>query len=418
MRVLTGLLLLVVLTVVGFFTVGARIADSRMNTVVSTTLPPVSPVASALHRRLFVVDLHADQLLWGRDPLARVARGHVDVPRLQEGHVALQVFSVVTKTPRGMNYDQNTGETDNVLLLALAQRWPRATWTSLRARAVHQADRLRDAVLRSANTLTLITTREEMATFVERRAGDPAQVSALLAIEGLHALDGKLESVDTLYAAGFRMMGLTHFFDNEVAASAHGVTHAGLTPLGRQVVARMEALGVIVDLAHASSQTVQEVLAMATRPVVVSHTGVAATCPGPRNLTDDQLRAIAANGGLVGIGYWDGAVCEPTVANIVKAMQHAVQVAGVAHVALGSDFDGATRTPFDTRGVAAITDGLLKAGLDQGAVARVMGGNMRDFLLQQLPSSSPRALRSSAASGGSSRRHRASWLALNVATRH
>jgi microsomal dipeptidase-like Zn-dependent dipeptidase len=174
-----------------------------------------------------------------------------------------------------------------------------------------------------------------------------------------------------------------------VAASAHGVTHAGLTPLGRQVVARMEALGVIVDLAHASSQTVQEVLAMATRPVVVSHTGVAATCPGPRNLTDDQLRAIAANGGLVGIGYWDGAVCEPTVANIVKAMQHAVQVVGAAHVALGSDFDGATRTPFDTRGVAAITDGLLKAGLDQGAVARVMGGNMRDFLLQQLPSSSP-----------------------------
>ena len=418
MRVLTGLLLLVVLSVVGFFTVGARIADGWMNTVVSTMLPPVSPVASALHRRLFVADLHADQLLWGRDPLARVARGHVDVPRLQEGHVALQVFSVVTKTPRGMNYDHNTGETDNVLLLALAQRWPRATWTSLRARAVYQADRLRDAVLRSANTLTLITTREEMATFVERRAGDPAQVSALLAIEGLHALDGKLESVDTLYAAGFRMMGLTHFFDNEVAASAHGVTHAGLTPLGRQVVARMEALGIIVDLAHASSQTVQEVLAMATRPVVVSHTGVAATCPGPRNLTDDQLRAIAANGGLVGIGYWDGAVCEPTVANIVKAMQHAVQVAGAAHVALGSDFDGATRTPFDTRGVAAITDGLLRAGLDQGAVARVMGGNMRDFLLQQLPSSSPPALRSSTASGGSPRRHRASGLALNVATRH
>jgi membrane dipeptidase len=389
MRVLTGLLLVVVLAVVGFFTVGARIADGQMNTVVSTTLPPVSPVASALHRRLFVADLHADQLLWGRDPLARVARGHVDVPRLQEGHVALQVFSVVTKTPRGMNYDHNTGETDNVLLLALAQRWPRATWTSLRARAVYQADKLRDAALRSANTLTLITTREEMAQFVERRAGDPAQVSALLAIEGLHALDGTLESVDTLYAAGFRMMGLTHFFDNEVAASAHGVTHAGLTPLGRQVVARMEALGIIVDLAHASSQTVQEVLAMATRPVVVSHTGVAATCPGPRNLTDDQLRAIAANGGLVGIGYWDGAVCEPTVANIVKAMQHAVQVAGAAHVALGSDFDGATRTPFDTRGVAAITDGLLKAGLDQGTIARVMGGNLRDFLLQQLPSSSP-----------------------------
>jgi microsomal dipeptidase-like Zn-dependent dipeptidase len=388
-RVLVGVLVLVVAAVVGFLTVGARIADGRMNTVVSTTRPPVSPVASALHRRLFVADLHADQLLWGRDPLDRVSRGHVDVPRLQEGHVAMQVFSVVTKTPRGMNYDHNTGDTDNVLLLAIAQRWPRATWTSLRARAVYQADKLRDAVLRSANTLTLITTREEMAAFVERRAGDPAQVSALLAIEGLHALDGKLESVDTLYAAGFRMMGLAHFFDNEVAASAHGVTHAGLTPLGRKVIARMESLGIIVDLAHSSKQTVQEVLAMATRPVVVSHTGVAATCAGPRNLTDEQLRAIAANGGLVGIGYWDGAVCEPTVANIVKAIRHAVQVAGAAHVALGSDFDGATRTPFDTRGMAAITDGLLTAGMEQETIARVMGGNTRDFLLQQLPSSSP-----------------------------
>jgi len=388
-RVLIALLALVVVAVTGFLTVGARIADSRMNTVVSTVVPVVSPVATALHRRLFVADMHADQLLWGRDPLERASRGHVDVPRLQEGHVALQVFSVVTKTPRGMNYDQNTGDTDNVLLLAIAEHWPLATYTSLRARAVYQADKLRDAALRSANTLTLITTREEMAQFVDRRAGDPAQVSALLAIEGLHALDGKLESVDTLYAAGFRMMGLTHFFDNEVAASAHGVTHAGLTPLGREVIARMESLGIIVDLAHASSQTVQEVLAMATRPVVVSHTGVAATCPGPRNLTDDQLRAIAANGGLVGIGYWDGAVCEPTVNSIVKAIVHAVHVAGAAHVALGSDFDGATRTPFDTRGMAAITDGLLKAGMDQDTIARVMGGNIRDFLLQQLPSSSP-----------------------------
>ncbi len=388
-RVLVALLALVVVAAAVFLTVGARLADSRMNTVVSTAVPVVSPVASALHRRLFVADMHADELLWGRDPLERVSRGHVDVPRLQEGHVALQVFSVVTKTPRGMNYDHTTGDTDNVLLLAIAEHWPRATYTSLRARAVYQADKLRDAALRSGNTLTLITTREEMAQFVERRAGDPAQVSALLAIEGLHALDGTLESVDTLYAAGFRMMGLTHFFDNEVAASAHGVTHAGLTPLGRHVIARMESLGIIVDLAHASAQTVQEVLAMATRPVVVSHTGVAATCPGPRNLTDDQLRAIAANGGLVGIGYWDGAVCEPTVNSIVKAIVHAVQVAGAAHVALGSDFDGATRTPFDTRGMAAITDGLLKAGMAPDIIARVMGENTRDFLLQQLPSSSP-----------------------------
>ncbi len=385
-KLLIGVVVTLVAAVVIFHTVVPAVVDRRMNTVVNDTPPTLSPKGSALHRRLFVADLHADQLLWGRDPLVRASHGHVDVPRLQEGHVALQVFSVVTKTPRGMNYDHNTGETDNITLLALAQRWPSATRTSLTARARYQAERLHDAVLRSGGALTLITSRDTLAAFMQRRNGDPAQVGALLAIEGLHALDGKLENVDVLFNDGFRMMGLVHFFDNEVAASAHGVTHGGLTPLGRQVVQHMEQKGILVDLAHSSTQVIQEVLAMATRPVVVSHTGVAATCPGPRNLTDEQLRAIAANGGLVGIGYWDGAICEPTLENIVKAIRHAAEVAGVEHIALGSDFDGATRTPWDTRGVGAITDALLAAGMSQDDVAKVMGENTRSFLLRWLPS--------------------------------
>lgn len=380
-----GFVVLLVAAFVSFFTIVPVVVDSRMNTVVSTTIPTVSPQASALHRTLFVADLHADELLWGRDLLQRVDRGHVDLPRLQEGKVALQVFSAVTKTPRDMNYDKNTGETDNIALLALAQRWPGETRTSLRARATYQAERLQDAILRAGGAITLITSRDTLMAFARRRGGDPMQVGALLAIEGLHALDGRLENVDVLFAHGYRMMGLTHFFDNEVAGSAHGVTHGGLTPLGRQVVQRMEQLGIAVDLAHASTQTVQEVLAMATRPVVVSHTGVAAVCPGPRNLTDEQLRAIAANGGLIGIGYWDGAVCEPTIENIVKAIMHAVQVMGVQHVGLGSDFDGTTKTPWDTRGVIVITDALLKAGLSADDVSRVMGGNALEYLMRTLP---------------------------------
>ena len=380
-----GLVVLLVAALVSFFTIVPVVVDGRMNTVVSTTIPTVSPQASALHRTLFVADLHADELLWGRDLLQRVDRGHVDLPRLQEGKVALQVFSAVTKTPRDMNYDKNTGETDNIVLLALAQRWPGETRTSLRARATYQAERLQDAILRAGGAITLITSRDTLMAFARRRGGDPMQVGALLAIEGLHALDGRLENVDVLFAQGYRMMGLTHFFDNEVAGSAHGVTHGGLTPLGRQVVQRMEQLGIAVDLAHASTQTVQEVLAMATRPVVVSHTGVAAVCPGPRNLTDDQLRAIAANGGLIGIGYWDGAVCAPTIENIVKAIMHAVQVMGVQHVGLGSDFDGTTKTPWDTRGVIVITDALLKAGLSADDVSRVMGGNALEYLMRTLP---------------------------------
>lgn len=388
-KFVVGFVVLLVAAVVAFYTVVPVVVDRRMNTVVSTTIPAVSPQASALHRTLFVADLHADELLWGRDLLLRVDRGHVDLPRLQEAKVALQVFSAVTKTPRDMNYDRNTGETDNIALLALAQRWPGETRASLRARATYQAEKLQDAILRAGGAITLITSRDTLLAFAQRRGGDPMQVGALLAIEGLHALDGTLENVDVFFAHGYRMMGLTHFFDNEVAGSAHGVTHGGLTALGRQVVSRMEQLGIIVDLAHASTQTVQEVLAMATRPVVVSHTGVAAVCPGPRNLTDEQLRAIAANGGLIGIGYWDGAVCKPTVGNIVKAITHAVRVMGVQHVGLGSDFDGATETPWDTRGVIVITHALLEAGMSADDVSRVMGGNTLDFLLRTLPPATP-----------------------------
>ena len=381
-------LLLLVPLLVGVMLVAPGVVDSRMNKVLTTTPPSPSPAAQALHRQLFVTDLHADQLLWDRDPIARSTRGHVDVPRLRDGNVALQVFSVVTKTPRGINYDRNTGETDNITLLALVQRWPMRTWSSLRARAQYQAERLHDAARRSEGALTVVASSAELEAFVARRATTPTLVAGVLAIEGLHALDGNLANVDTLYDAGFRMMGLTHFFDNELGGSAHGVSHAGLTPFGIDVVKRMEARRIIVDLAHTSPQMKRDVLAMATRPVVVSHGGVAATCPGPRNLTDDELRAIAANGGLVGIGYWDAAVCELTVAAIVKAIRHAADIMGVQHVALGSDYDGATTEPWDTRGLGLITEGLMGAGFSADDIRRIMGGNTLEFLRQQLPPTS------------------------------
>lgn len=375
--------------VVAAFAIVPGNVDADMNKVLTATPPAPSADALALHRTLFVADLHADQLLWARDVLARSVAGHVDVPRLQDGNVALQVFSVVTKTPRGINYDKNTDETDNITLLAIAQRWPIATWTSLRARALHQASRLHAAARNSDSTLTVITTRESLENFVAQRAEHPNTIAGLLAIEGLHALEGNLANVDTLFDAGFRMMGLTHFFDNELGGSAHGVTHAGLTPFGRDVVSRMEQRGIIVDLAHTSPQMKRDVLAMATKPVVVSHGGVAATCPGPRNLTDDELRAIAANGGVVGIGYWDAAVCELSVPAIVKAIKHAVSIMGPQHVGLGSDYDGATTTPWDTRGIGLITEGLLEAGFSAEEIRGIMGGNVLRLLIRQLPPEKP-----------------------------
>lgn len=383
-------LALLALAAVAAFAFAPAYVERGMNRVDVSKAGPVSDAARQLHATLFVADLHSDVLLWQRDPLDRATRGHTDVPRLADGNVALQVFSTVTKTPRGINYERNTAETDNITLLAVLQRWPSPTWRSLRERALFQAARLRDAAAASGGRLTLVRTAADLDAFVAARAAAPADgtprgVAALLASEGLHPIEGDVRNVDTLHAAGFRMLGLTHFFDNEVAGSAHGVSRGGLTPLGRDVIRRMEALGILVDLAHASPRAVDDVLAMATRPVVVSHGGVQATCPGPRNLSDDQLRRIAATGGVVGIGYWDGAVCEIGPASTARAIVHAVGVAGADHVALGSDFDGATTTPFDATGLAQVTQALLDAGMAPADIRKIMGGNVLRLLRTTLP---------------------------------
>ena len=141
----------------------------------------------------------------------------------------------------------------------------------------------------------------------------------------------------------------------------------------------------IIDLAHASSKTIDDVLAISTRPVVVSHTGVKGTCDNNRNLSDEQIRAIAAKGGLIGIGYWDTATCGSDAAAIVRAMRHVSDRVGAEHVALGSDFDGAVTTPFDTSGLAQITDAMLVAGYSEQEIRMIMGENAVKFLLANLP---------------------------------
>jgi membrane dipeptidase len=390
-RLVALLGLLIAGALVVLFTAGASLADRSMNQLATPGPYRAGAAAESLVRTLDVVDLHADALLWPRDLLARHDYGHVDLPRLQEGNAALQVFSAVTKTPRNINYERNDDSTDNITLLAIAQRYPFGAWFSLRARAQWQAERLHDAARRSADLvggeapLRVVRTQGDMAALLDaRRAGRPV-VGALLATEGLHPLEGRLENLDTLVAAGYRMFGFTHFFDNEVGGSAHGVSRGGLTPLGRRVVARMDSLGLIIDLAHASVALVDDILGATRRPVVVSHSGVQGTCPGPRNLSDDQLRRIAAGGGLVGIGYWDGAVCEATPAAFARAVAYAVEVAGEDHVALGSDFDGSTTTPFDASGMGIVAEALLHAGLDARQVAKVMGGNALRLFARLLP---------------------------------
>jgi len=371
--------------VVGAFALLPGYLDARLNPVVSAPVVSPSDIAQRLHRNLFVADLHSDFLLWSRDPLTRANRGHTDLPRLVEGNVALQVFSTVTKSPRGQNYEANRGDTDNITPLAVLQLWPPSTWRSLAARALYQARRLVEASARSGGRLSVIRTASDLDRFVQQRSTNPGMIAGLLSTEGLQALDGNLQNVERLFEAGFRMFGLTHFFDNEIAGSAHGIGKGGLTQLGRQVLRRMEELQILVDLAHASPRTIQEVLGMTHRPVVISHTGVQGTCPGTRNLSDEQLRGIAATGGVIGIGYWDGAVCTIGAASTARAIRHAVDVVGVNHVALGSDFDGTTRMPFDTSGLVQVTQALLDQGFNPEQIALIMGGNVLRLLRETLP---------------------------------
>lgn len=140
-----------------------------------------------------------------------------------------------------------------------------------------------------------------------------------------------------------------------------------------------------LDLAHASKKTIQDVLAMATRPVIVSHTGVKGTCDNNRNLSDEQLRAIARTGGVIGIGYWSTATCGRDAKAIARAIRHAVSVAGIDHVGLGSDYDGAVDAPFDVAGLAELTDALLAAGFEEGEIRKIAGENVLRVFKANLP---------------------------------
>jgi microsomal dipeptidase-like Zn-dependent dipeptidase len=293
---------------------------------------------------------------------------------MQDGGVDLQVFGVVTRVPSPRNYDANTGDTDSLPLLFIASWRSPSTWFNPKERALAQANEMRR--LAGKSSLSLVLRRGDL--LIDGPKG-------LLSLEGMHALDGRKEALMELHSAGFRMMGLAHHFDNEVAGSAHGVDKYGLTELGRSLIPRMEALGITIDLAHASPAAIEDTLATATKPVVVSHGGVQGTCPGQRNLSDAQLRSIAENGGVIGIGYWKAAVCDASLKGIVAAILHTIKVAGIDHVGLGSDFDGNVASPFDTTGLPLLTGSLLAAGLSDEHVRKVLGGNVRRLLATNLP---------------------------------
>lgn len=385
-KFLLTVLALVVAGIAAFLIFAPGIVERERNAVTEHAPYPISQAAQTLHARMIIGDLHADSLLWKRNILDRGSRGHVDVPRLITGNVAIQIFTAVTKSPAGQNYDENSAEAlDNITLLAIGQLWPVRTWTSLLQRALYQAEKLHTAAANSDGQLRVITTRAELETLLADRAAGAQIVGGILGIEGAHPLEGDLSNLDLLTDAGYRLIALQHFFDNALGGSLHGEGNHGLTEFGRAAVAEIAARPLILDLAHSSPQVARDVLELTDIPLVVSHTGIHSVCPRKRNFTDDLMQDIAATGGVIGIGYWAGAICDDSPTGIAATIVAAIGVVGEDHVALGSDFDGSVTTTLDVSELPAVTQALLDAGLNDQQIAKVMGANMLRVLRDRLP---------------------------------
>tara|TARA_B110000046_G_scaffold18787_1_gene17905 strand:+ start:54 stop:1223 length:1170 start_codon:yes stop_codon:yes gene_type:complete len=385
-KILIGLALLVILLFASGRIFLPSWLDKQMNPV-SDHLPfVVSDKARDLHKTLLIGDWHSDSALWNRNLSKTYDYGHEDIPRMQKGNIALQMFTTVTKSPSGQNYDSNeTASRDNITSLAIVQGWPIKTWSSLTERAIFQAEKIRNLSLRDSKNLMLIESQSDLKQFMIKRELNPTLIGALIGTEGSHALDGDLNNIERLYNKGFRMMSLHHFFDNKLGGSLHGITGQGLTDFGRQSIVEMLRLNIIIDVSHSSENVVKDVLDITNRPIVVSHTGFNGYCESPRNINDGLMQSIAKKGGLIGVGFWDGAVCDNTPKSVAEAIVYGIELIGVDHVALGSDFDGAITPGFDSSELVAITHELLELGLSDFQIRKVMGGNMFAFLQQNLP---------------------------------
>lgn len=376
--------ILFVCGIIGFF-LAPKYIDRSHNFIYPQSEHLRNFVPPDLHADLFVADFHADTLLWNRDLNKKSHYGHIDIPRLIEGNVALQGFSIVTKTPRKMQPDHNMGDSDNITLLAIAERWPIETWGSLSERAIFQADQLYRAAEKSGGKFRIIRDRADLSNYIEAHKSNHEMTAGFLTLEGSQALEGDLAKIDSLFGAGVRVIAPTHFFDTEYAGSAHGLTHNGLSAEGLKWLTTVESRRMIVDLAHASEQTISDVLAHAQRPVVVSHTGVRGICNSNRNLSDEHMQKIAEGGGLIGIGFFADATCGTSLEEVGRSIAYAAKIAGIDHVTLGSDFDGYVATPIDASQMGALTLQLQNMGFNEKSIRRIMGENLRDFLLKYLP---------------------------------
>jgi membrane dipeptidase len=300
------------------------------------TSTAATPPFAVLHRDAIVVDLHSDVILdvasGKRDIAVRGTAGHVDLPRLREGGVDVQVFAMF----------------------------------------VHLLDAF-DRLARSQPTLAPATSVEAIQRAVHLR-----RIAAVLSVENGSALDGDPANLGRLHARGVRILSLTWNQSNDLADGALEDAHGGLTPLGRRVLATMADLRMIVDVSHLSERAFWAVLDATRGPVMATHSDAAGLTPHRRNLTDDQLRALARRGSVVGVNYYPAFTGGSTIQHILAHLDYLVKIVGSDHVALGSDFDGFSQTIAgleDVSKLPALTAGLLARGYAPDDVRKILGGN-------------------------------------------
>ncbi len=362
-----------------------------------------------IHMNAIVVDTHADtpqRLLFDKafDIGARHAEGHLDIPRMREGGLDAEFFSIWVPS-------EVTG--------------PPAV-----KRAMDLIDAVREAVRTHPADLVLASTVDEI-----RQAVSEHKIAALMGIEGGHMIDDDLGLLRNFAALGVRYLTLTHFKNNNWADSSTDTpAHNGLTPFGKDVVRELNRLGVMVDISHVSDKTFSDVIEISKAPVIASHSSCRAIAKHPRNMSDDMMRVLARNGGVIQINYEASFLSEeyrvaleatgndvvsqldrlqqqckgddscvtlamnrlshdlmaagklPRVSweKIVEHVDHAVKVAGMDYVGLGSDFDGATM-PFGMEDVSMlprITDALLQKGYSEADVGKILGGNLIRVMAQ------------------------------------
>lgn len=376
-----------------------------------TPIPDVSDRAARLWRESIVIDTHDDMptkmLDDGYDPDVRhpagfgPTEGHTDLPRLVASGITAVWMSAWVDAPYARTRPDSSFE-----------------------RAMRYVDSIRAFTARHPEQLLLATTAAEV-----ERAKREGKVAILIGVEGGHAIESSLDNLRALYGRGVRYLTLTWNNGNAWAGSSVGLdstSTGGLTDFGREVVREMNRLGMLVDVSHVSEQTFYDAIATSTQPVIASHSSARALNDHPRNLTDDQLRAIARNGGVVNVNFFsrfldpefrvaaerldaeleslrdslttagldtaavrtrveargrERSATLPTTpfSLLIDHFEHVARVAGIDHVGIGSDFDGVSALPAgieDVTRLPRIAQALLDRGYSEAEVKKVLGGNM------------------------------------------